>query len=289
MTQPDTQPQLKQISCAAITIPEGRIRTVKEHRVQVLRADIDFNGLLQPILVVETDKGFELVDGAHRTAAMRALKRETIAAMVLAPEASPQALRYGEIMANLNREDLTKLERAESLAGLKAAWEAMNPAARHGGDRRSARIREVKALESEGKNQSLVFRLCSDIAEKVGLSRATFFIAVKIATDLTPQTKSRIIDTWIANHQSSLQKLADQSAQMQADILGYLLSDPPQASNVDDAMTLAHGGKLRDSADKVYGRAIDNWGRMSRTSRAAFIETFKDEILKLARAKGWTL
>jgi ParB family chromosome partitioning protein len=97
----------------------GRLRRLKEHRVEALARDIAFQGLLAPVVLAETDDGFDLVDGAHRLAALRKLGWAMIPAHVIAG-ASREQLRFAEIMANVNREDLTRLERAEHLAALKA-------------------------------------------------------------------------------------------------------------------------------------------------------------------------
>lgn len=267
---------------------EDRLRRLKAHRVEALARDIDFQGLLAPVVLAETDRGFALVDGAHRLAAMRKLGWTRIPAHVIAG-ADPAQLRFAEIMANVNREDLTKLERAEHLAALKATWEELNPSARHGGDRRSAAVRAVKEAEAEAQDQGAILALCSEVAEKTGLSRRSFFRAVEIAKGLTDATKDRIRDTWLEDHQAGLQDLAGQTPEMQAAICDLLFSDPPQANSVADAKVLAAGRRLPSTADKLSSSATTAWYRMPRQTREAFLDDRKADILAHARKKGWAL
>lgn len=192
-------------------------------------------------------------------------------------------------MENINREELTKLERAEHLAALKATWEDMNPAARHGGDRRSANVRLVKDAENADENQSPILGLWSGIAEKTGLSRTAFFRAIEITNGLFPSIKDRIRETWIADHQAGLQALAKVPADVQERACDALLADPPEASSVADALLLAQGRALPKNDDKHYHRVTATWSRLSTKSRRAFIDEHKREILEHARAQGWSL
>lgn len=279
---------LRSVTVALIEV-EGRMRPARADRIEVLKQDIDCNGLTHPLLVVRKGQKYRLVAGLQRLEAIRALRWAEVPVTVL-PEDTPAAdLRFAEIMENINREELTKLERAEHLAALKATWEEMNPAARHGGDRRSANVRLVKEAENAAKNQSAIFALCSDIAEKVGLSRRSFFNAIEIANGLFPSIKDRIRETWIADHQAGLQALAKVPADVQERACDALLSDPPQASSVADALLLAEGRALPKNDDKHYHRVTATWSRLSTKSRRAFIDEHKREILEHARAQGWSL
>ena len=229
-------------------------------------------------MLAETGDGFHIVDEAHRLAALRRLGWTTIPAHVISG-ASPEQLRFAEIMANVNREDLTKLERAEHLAALKAAWEEMKPSAKNGGDRRSAAVRAVKEAKAAKDDRSPIFGLWSDVADKVGLSRAAFFLAVEISKGLADATKDRIRGTWLEDHQAGLKDLAGQTPEMQAAICDLLFSEPPQAGSVADAKVLAAGRRLPSTADRLYSSATTAWYRMARQTREAFLDDRKADIL----------
>ena len=171
--------KIAEIARARIQIPPNRLRGIKKHRVEVLKQDISFNQQLQPILVQENDLGFMLVDGLQRLEAMRILNFVLIDAIVLPKDMPADEVRYSGLMANINREDLTKLERAEHIAGIDAAWKAMNPGARHGGDRRSKRLRVVKERDAAEDGKGAILNLSAEVAELTGLSRRGFSSVLK--------------------------------------------------------------------------------------------------------------
>lgn len=286
--QPDRIHDLRPVTVALIEVG-SRLRAPNVARIEVLKQDIDLNGLSQPILVVRQGQKYRLIAGLQRLEAVRALRWVEIPATVL-PEDTPAAeLQFIEIMENVNREELTKLERAEGLAALKAAWEEMNPAARHGGDRRSANVRLVKEAENADEDQGAILALCSEVAIQAGLSRRSFYRSIEIAKGLFPDTKERIRATWIADHQAGLMALAKENADIQAKACDALLSDPPQATSVADALLLAHGRLLPKNDDKHYQRVTATWSRLSIKSRRAFLDEHKREVMDHARAQGWTI
>ncbi len=60
-------PPVKQIPVADIVVPEVRITAVYDEELkESLRASLTTTGQLVPIIVVETEEGYELVDGLHR-------------------------------------------------------------------------------------------------------------------------------------------------------------------------------------------------------------------------------
>lgn len=291
---PENMPslQLRSVALAPGQIEVGqRLRRAKPHRVEALAADMQVQGQLQPILVCESETSgkYLLVDGGQRFAALCLIKVAFIDAVVLPSHFGPDLRQYAQIMANVNREKLTKLERAEYLSELRDVWQKLNVSAQQGGDRRSANVRAVREQEAAAENKSAVFALSEQVAEEVGLSRRSFFIAVEIARGVSPETKDRIRDTWIGDHQSSLQALAKVSAALQAKACDALLSEPPTASTMADALQLAEGRALPRNDDKHYHRVTATWGRLSLKSRRAFIDEHQREILDHARAQGWTI
>lgn len=282
--------RLANLSPAQITVTGPR-RPAKAHRVAALKIDIEMNGQFQPILVVESDTygTFELIDGLQRLTAIKEARISGIDALIMPQSAAAPLRRYAQIMANVNREDLTKLERAEDLADLKAIWEEMNPAARHGGDRRSANVRMVKEAEAADADQSPVLGLWAELAAKVNLGRTQFFVAIEITKGLSETTKHRIRETWIADHQAGLQALAKVPAHVQEKACDALLSDPPKATSVADALMLAEGRAPQRDEEKNYQRVTATWSRLSTKSKRAFIDQHKREFLDHAKKQGWSI
>ena len=287
-----SQDALRSVALAPAQIEVGeRLRKAKPHRVETLAADMQVQGQLQPILVceAETTGKYMLVDGGQRLAALIAIKAAFVEAVVLPATFGPGLRRYAQIMANVNREELTKLERAEYLSELRDVWQEMNPTAQHGGDRRSARVRAVKEQQAEDQNKSAILALSNQVAEEAGLSRRSFFNAIEIVNGIIPELRERIRDTWIADHQAALMSLAKVDGDVQARACDLLLADPPEAGSMADALLLAEGRALPKNDDKHYHRVTATWSRLSIKSRRAFIDEHKREIIEHARKQGWSI
>lgn len=287
-----SQDALRCVALAPAQIEVGeRLRKAKPHRVETLAADMQIQGQLQPILVceAETTGKYMLVDGGQRLAALIAIKAAFVEAVILPATLGPGLRRYAQIMANVNREELTKLERAEYLSELRDVWQEMNPTAQHGGDRRSARVRAVKEQQGEDQNKSAILALSNQVAEEAGLSRRSFFNAVEIVNGIGPELRDRIRDTWIADHQAALMSLAKVDGDVQVRACDLLLADPPEAGSMADALLLAEGRALPKNDDKHYHRVTATWSRLSIKSRRAFIDEHKREIIEHARKQGWSI
>ena len=196
------------------------------------------------------------------------------------PLLEPQDLRVQEIMENLDRKDLTKLERAESLALLKVLHEQLYPETRNGGDRKSAAAKRRK-------NQNEIFSFRSAAAEKTGLSRRAIEIAVAIVAGLAPDVKPRLRGTWLADHQAGLRQLAEQEPELQHKVCDLLFAVPPEATSVADAIVLAEGGRLKTSQEKLFTSVMNNFARLSERDRRAVLAANEDAIRAYATEKGW--
>lgn len=269
----------RKIPIAMIDVPADRMRETKADRVEVLAADIKANGLLQPIGVVEEETGrFTLVFGAHRLAACGLNGWDEIDARVQPHNwIRPQQRRIDEIMENLNREGLTMLERAESLAALKVVHEQLYPDTRKG----------VAGGKARQKSASEIFSFAKEAAEKAGLSRRAIEIAVAIVAKLDPDVKPRLRGTWLENHQAGLRLLSEQPAQLQHHICDLLFSTPPEATSVADAIVLAEGRRLPGSAEKLLTSVMNNFSKLSDRDRRAVFAAHEDEIRSYAQEKGW--
>jgi ParB family chromosome partitioning protein len=279
--------KIAEIPRERIQIPADRLRGLKKHRVEVLKQDISFNQQLQPILVQENDLGFMLVDGQHRLEALRILNFVMVDAIVLPKDMPHEEVRYSGLMANINREDLTKLERAEHIAGIDAAWKAMNPGARHGGDRRSKRLRVVKDREAAEEGKGAILNLSAEVAELTGLSHRTFKECLQISRHLLCNEKIKRRLAPFENQHKFLLKLSQQPADQQEPILDLILDEESPAKSIEDAVSILNDGALPSKEDKYFSNAVSNWGRMSSRERSVFVTNHKDEILAIVRKEGW--
>ena len=116
-TSPDL-PRVVELDVAAIAPnPDQPRRLLDPDALEDLKASIERHGLLQPILVRREAgaAGFALVAGQRRLAAIAALGRPTIAAIVTGGDPGEVAL-----VENLQREDLSPFDEAEAIARLMA-------------------------------------------------------------------------------------------------------------------------------------------------------------------------
>ena len=94
--------QVKQVPIADILVPEVRVTAVYDPELtEQLRGSLDAVGQLQPIQVVETEEGYELVDGLHRLEEARRRGEKEIPA-VIAPGDSTTAMVYN-LVSNRTR------------------------------------------------------------------------------------------------------------------------------------------------------------------------------------------
>lgn len=81
-----------------------------------LTASVRENGLLQPVVVRKTEKGYELVAGERRWRAARALRLARIPARVITAD-DEKALELA-LVENIQREDLNPIEKAQAFHDL---------------------------------------------------------------------------------------------------------------------------------------------------------------------------
>ncbi|WP_163266513.1 ParB/RepB/Spo0J family partition protein [Chelativorans alearense] len=274
----------KRVAIALIDVPANRLRQVKPWRVETLRKEIGDGGQPQhPINVAAEENGrFTLISGATRLAAVDLGGSAEIDARVIpASVLTPERRRLLEITENLNREELTKLERAENLVELKRVHEALYPQSRRGGDRRSAKAKAARADQSE------IFSFSSEAAERTGLSRRAVEVAVGIVRGLSEATKARVRETWLEDHQAGLKLLSQQAPECQERICDVLFATPPEASTVADALAITEGRRLLSTGEKLFASTVGNWARLTARQRADFLDAQETAIREHAKKRGW--
>ncbi len=143
-----------------------RLRDVSEAQVESLMESIAEIGLLNPITVYErpvvrgnnTVAGFGIVAGAHRKVACERLGLAEIEANVVT--LSELQRQIAECDENLRGPQLGKADLALFTRRRKEAYEALHPETRHGGDRASRQLGDLKEPD----------RFTADTAAKTGRS-----------------------------------------------------------------------------------------------------------------------
>jgi len=102
-------------------------REIAEKQVKELAQSIHSEGLLQPIVVRSTGKGYELIAGERRLRAFKFLKSKTIPCRVI--EASDASSASLALIENLQRENLNPIDEALGYASLVRDFDLTQEAA----------------------------------------------------------------------------------------------------------------------------------------------------------------
>lgn len=273
---------LRRIPVALIDTPAERLARVRPERVETIRASAAETGLLQPIVVMAAGERFRLIAGAQRLAAMRAAGEAEIEARVYEDGSlDADGLTLAEIVENLIRRELSALERAEHLATLSEVLERRHPQAGRGGDRRSDKFKKAAS------DQSAIFAVRSEVAEKTGLSDRSLRDALAIVRGLTADSKARLRGTAAEDNGAWLKALAAAEPELQAKALDLLLSTPPQAGSVPDALILAAGGVIPSFNDRLLKSTFTNFAKLPKASQRAFLNAHETLIREHAKQRGW--
>ena len=83
-----------------------------EEKIDELAASIAVHGIIQPIIVKQTEKGFEIIAGERRWRAARKAGLKQVPGIV--KELTPEQLMLVALIENIQREDLNPIEEAEA-------------------------------------------------------------------------------------------------------------------------------------------------------------------------------
>lgn len=249
-----------------------RLREISEAHAHVIAASMQEHEKaggrrqLQPVELVQRGENYRLVYGAHRLRAHQINGWEEIDAEVVS--LTDAQLRLREIDENLIRHELTALDRARFLLERKRIYEALNPGAKRGGDRRSDQTANMA-----------VWSFSADIAEKTGLSERTVFRSCALAENLAPEVVQAVRHTPLASNQAALEALSKHPHDRQLSVLGLMFAEENPAKSVADAINRLDGKVVKPAEEKHLAKAIDLWGRMGAKDRRAFLAFLADAEL----------
>ena len=104
---------LKEVDLVDISTGKTNPRSVfNEQSIQELSESIKENGLLQPLLVRPTDKGYELVCGERRLRACKLIPLKSVPVQI--KDLNDQEVLEAQIIENLEREDVHPLREADT-------------------------------------------------------------------------------------------------------------------------------------------------------------------------------
>lgn len=265
----------------------GRLRPVNLAAVDGLARSIRRDGLRQPIEVVKLDKmRWRLVAGAHRLAAFRQLELALIEAVEV--EGNEDDLRRLEVMDNLARNELTKLERCCFVAELKRIYQRANPDAKRGGDRKSQGI----PGENQSANVGTLIDWYGDVALRSDRAVRSIKREASIGERLTDDSIGRLRGTGFEDNQRELELLSKESPARQAKVVDLLRRSLNPAASVVAALDILDGvaDRKAEADEKVLSRLVEKWNRAAAPVRRSFIKTIDDtELAEAMVERGYVV
>lgn len=192
-----------QVNIDRIQVNSGR-REALPDAVRELADSISAVGLLNPITV---DRDYILIAGLHRLEAAKLLGWAEIECNVSSLEGLQAEL--AEIDENFVRADLETLEFGKLLLRRKEIYEMLHPQIKHGGDRKSEKIKSRPARLDSDKS------FVRDTADKLGISTRSVEEKIQIARDMTPRAQEIIQDAGRKIKKKDLVKLSRMEPEQQ--------------------------------------------------------------------------
>ena len=194
-----------QIPIYQINVNAGR-READQEAVQKLADSISKVGLLNPITV---DQEYTLIAGLHRLEAAKRLGWTEIKCTVCNLEGLEAEL--AEIDENFVRKDLSDDEFRELLLRRKEIYESLHPETKHGGDRKSEKIKRAKCALDPAPS------FIEDTAEKLSVHPATVRREIQTAKNLTAEAKTVLRDSDVKLTKKDTLKLSRLPPEQQED------------------------------------------------------------------------
>jgi ParB family chromosome partitioning protein len=265
------------IKTADIRVPANR-RKLDPSWVETLRQDMaGGNGHMVPIEVTPEKSGYRLIFGGHRLAAVIANGHDEIDAIIKDPKevATEAQIRLREIAENLIRRQLSVLDKAVDIADWRDIYDAAHATGKPG--------RKAKPASEEELSANFALNFSEAAQQALGISRRSVFHALKIATIPAP-IRQRISLHAIADSQIDLLQLAAEPAERQVEIADLLLSAPPQATNVAEAIAVLDRAPA-PVRKPGWEKLSDDFSRLKTSEQDRFFELHADAIARWQKGR----
>lgn len=232
------------VKVSAVVVPEGRFRAADAKMVEKIAASYLKFGQLQPIII---DKDHNLVDGLHRLTAMQANGGQDIVA-VFVDEMDELFLKETELEVNIQRKDMTWLEREKAIATLHEIKCKRDP--NWGQSQTKEVIGTARASDvSEAIKLTKMVELFPELAKAKSKHQALSWGNAKARSVLrVDEVKNNTTDfslveekIWLGDSVELIKDVPDES-------FNLILTDPPFGINYDDRKS-GTAGSLTDYED----------------------------------------
>lgn len=260
--------------------PEGGLRPLDQGWVAALQSLFAADGQEEPIEIYPKDNGrFGVTAGRHRLAAATASGWPTVDAYI------DPARRAREISENLFKLGLSPIDEAAFIAELVQLQKA-KAGVPEGTSMQSvaATARWADRIGIEADDASRIVRFAfgftDNVAEKVGLSRASIYRALEIHRGLKPEVAETLRGLPVADNASQLRALAKMDEADQRLVAGLIAEG--SAKGVTDAVATLRQAPVPSPTQKAWSALQSNWARLSTREQ-------RDWLAQLKLPKGVTL
>lgn len=195
-----------------------RMRSVKPEKVEAIAGSIKEVGLITPICV---NSDLELVAGLHRVEAAKLLGWKEIECNVVDFNSELRQL-LAEIDENLQRSDLSVLERSDWLKERKRIYEELYPETKQKTGSELVERRWNTNAESAFVKESFT----TTTAKVTGQSKRTIETEIQIANNIDEDVKEILKDTELANQKTNLLELSKVAPEQQKVIAKKVIEKP---------------------------------------------------------------
>ncbi|MEQ8605148.1 MAG: ParB N-terminal domain-containing protein [Marivibrio sp.] len=241
-----------------------RVRPADMGAVEALARDIEERGLRVPIEVagqLRGEKKYRLVSGLHRTTAHEILGVTEIAAFIV--QGNQLELKRDELLENLTRSELSKLERVQFVAELKRVYLEMHPEAAHGGDRRSADFQDA--------NDCNLKSWYASVASRSQRSVRAIQLEAQIGERLNPEVANLLRGTAIADNQKELEALSRYGGGIQRALAEKIAAG--EARSVSNASRILSDAPEQPPEEKdAVAKLANAFARLSARDQTRFLE-----------------
>jgi ParB family chromosome partitioning protein len=246
--------RIEAIEISLIDVPADR-RVVDVRWAEAISGDMAKNGQITPIEIVVTGERFRLISGAHRIEARRLLGLLDVSASIfeMSEFRNEADLKLREIAENMMRRGLSVLDKAWDVWRWREIYESVHGAVKAGRKKNRGKFAPISEDDLDMASDAFASSFSAAAQSALGLNKDAVKRYLRIASVSRP-LQERLSLHAIADNQSELLALSAEPALRQDAIAGLLLSTPPAARTVVDAIAII---------DKVPAVRKEPWEALS--------------------------
>ena len=230
--------RIEHIQISLIDIPADR-RVVDVRWAEAIADDMAKNGQITPIEIIATGDRFQLISGAHRIEGRRLLGLQDISASIfeMSEFRNEADLKLREIAENMMRRGLSVLDKAWDVWRWREIYESVHGAVKAGRKKNRGKFAPISEGDLDAASDAFAGSFSAAAQSALGLNKDAVKRYLRIASVSRP-LQERLSLHAIADNQSELLALAAEPTLRQEAITGLLLSTPPAARTVADAVAI---------------------------------------------------